>query len=54
MGKSKKLKLALKGFYKKFHYIKSPGTLDGGDILQAENISILGFLNGQMKKGHFN
>lgn len=32
----------LKNFYKKFHRIKAPGTLDGGDILQAEKQFYIG------------
>lgn len=32
----------LKDFYEKFHYIKTPGTLDGGDILQIENHFYIG------------
>lgn len=41
-GEIKEIEATLKGFYKKFHYIKSPGTLDGGDILQAEDHFYIG------------
>ncbi|RNB91443.1 N(G),N(G)-dimethylarginine dimethylaminohydrolase [Brevibacillus fluminis] len=27
----------LKGFYKELEYIQAPGTLDGGDVMQADN-----------------
>ena len=33
---------AVKGFYDKIYYIKSPGFLDGGDILQADNHFYIG------------
>ncbi|WP_088006102.1 dimethylarginine dimethylaminohydrolase family protein [Indiicoccus explosivorum] len=33
---------ALKPFYEKFHYITQPGTLDGGDVLQAGNQFYIG------------
>ncbi|MFB7642796.1 hypothetical protein [Peribacillus butanolivorans] len=32
----------LKDFYEKFHYIKTPGIVDGGDILQIENHFYIG------------
>ncbi|WP_019243540.1 MULTISPECIES: dimethylarginine dimethylaminohydrolase family protein [Bacillus] len=32
----------LKKFYEKLYYIKNPGTLDGGDILQIENHFYIG------------
>jgi dimethylargininase len=41
-GEIIEIEATLKGFYKKFHYIKSPGTLDGGDILQAEDRFYIG------------
>ncbi|QUG40148.1 N(G),N(G)-dimethylarginine dimethylaminohydrolase [Psychrobacillus sp. INOP01] len=41
-GEIVEIESALKKFYKKFHYIKSPGTLDGGDILQADNKFYIG------------
>lgn len=41
-GEIKEIEATLKDFYDKFHYIKSPGTLDGGDILQAENHFYIG------------
>ncbi|MBO0586734.1 arginine deiminase family protein [Sporosarcina sp. E16_8] len=41
-GEIKEIESVLKGFYDKFYYIKSPGTLDGGDVLQAENHFYIG------------
>lgn len=41
-GEIVEIESVLKDFYKKFHYIKSPGTLDGGDILQADNKFYIG------------
>ncbi|MFJ7934135.1 dimethylarginine dimethylaminohydrolase family protein [Sporosarcina sp. NPDC096371] len=41
-GEIKEIESVLKGFYDKFHYITAPGTLDGGDILQAENHFYIG------------
>jgi dimethylargininase len=41
-GEIKEIEATLKGFYKKFLYIEAPGTLDGGDILQAENHFYIG------------
>lgn len=32
----------LKKFYSKFYYIQGPGTLDGGDVLQAEDEFYIG------------
>ncbi|KAB2338056.1 N(G),N(G)-dimethylarginine dimethylaminohydrolase [Cytobacillus depressus] len=33
---------AIKEFYEKYYYIKSPGFLDGGDVLQAEDHFYIG------------
>lgn len=41
-GEIIEIESVLKDFYEKFHYIKSPGTLDGGDILQADNKFYIG------------
>ncbi len=41
-GEIIEIESALKGFYDKFYYITAPGTLDGGDILQAENQFYIG------------
>ncbi|WP_277586440.1 dimethylarginine dimethylaminohydrolase family protein [Psychrobacillus antarcticus] len=41
-GEIIEIERVLKDFYKKLHYIKSPGTLDGGDILQADNNFYIG------------
>lgn len=41
-GEIVEIESVLKDFYKKFHYIISPGTLDGGDILQADNKFYIG------------
>ncbi|GGJ97262.1 dimethylargininase [Lentibacillus kapialis] len=32
----------IRNFYQTIHYIKSPGTLDGGDVLQAEDQVYIG------------
>ena len=41
----------LKEFYKKFHYIKAPGTLEGGDILQAEDHFYIGISDRTNEEG---
>ncbi|MBK5480913.1 N(G),N(G)-dimethylarginine dimethylaminohydrolase [Peribacillus sp. TH16] len=41
-GEIVEIESVLKDFYEKFHYIKTPGTLDGGDILQIENHFYIG------------
>lgn len=41
-GEIVEIESALKGFYDKFYYITAPGTLDGGDILQAEDQFYIG------------
>lgn len=35
-GEKEEIETVLKNFYSKFHYITSPGTLDGGDVLQVD------------------
>ncbi|MFJ8235606.1 dimethylarginine dimethylaminohydrolase family protein [Ureibacillus sp. NPDC094379] len=41
-GEIVEVEQVLKDFYDKFYYIKIPGTLDGGDILQIENHFYIG------------
>ena len=41
-GEIVEIESVLKEFYNKFYYIKAPGTLDGGDILQAEDCFYIG------------
>ncbi|MFJ7681248.1 dimethylarginine dimethylaminohydrolase family protein [Peribacillus butanolivorans] len=41
-GEIVEIESVLKDFYEKFNYIKTPGTLDGGDILQIENHFYIG------------
>lgn len=41
-GEIIEIESVLKDFYEKFYYIKAPGTLDGGDILQADNSFYIG------------
>ncbi|WP_203247469.1 dimethylarginine dimethylaminohydrolase family protein [Sporosarcina beigongshangi] len=41
-GEIIEIESALKSFYNKFYYITAPGTLDGGDILQAEDRFYIG------------
>lgn len=41
-GEIKEIEQVLRNFYKKFYYIKNPGTLDGGDILQIEDHFYIG------------
>lgn len=41
----------LKGFYRKLHYIKAPGTLEGGDILLAEDHFYIGISNRTNEEG---
>ncbi|MDN7242321.1 arginine deiminase family protein [Planococcus sp. N028] len=41
-GEKEEIKSVLHNFYKKFHFINAPGTLDGGDVLQAENQFYIG------------
>lgn len=41
----------LKDFYKKHYYIKAPGTLEGGDILLAEDHFYIGISNRTNEEG---
>lgn len=41
----------LKGFYKKLYYITAPGTLEGGDILLAEDHFYIGVSNRTNEEG---
>ncbi|MBS4216305.1 MULTISPECIES: dimethylarginine dimethylaminohydrolase family protein [Neobacillus] len=41
-GEIQDMEPAIKSFYDKIYYIKAPGTLDGGDILQAEDHFYIG------------
>ena len=50
-GEIKEIEAAVRGFYKKFHYIKAPGTLDGGDILQAEDHFYIGISDRTNEEG---
>ena len=50
-GEIIEIESALKDFYTKFHYIKAPGTLDGGDILQADNHFYIGISDRTNEEG---
>lgn len=41
-GEIQEMETVLKRFYEKFYHIQSPGTLDGGDILQIEDHFYIG------------
>lgn len=41
-GETAEIESALKNFYEKLIYIKAPGTLDGGDVLQADHRFYIG------------
>lgn len=41
-GEITEMEAVLKDFYEKIYYIKAPGTLDGGDVLQADNHFYIG------------
>ncbi|WP_066391331.1 dimethylarginine dimethylaminohydrolase family protein [Neobacillus mesonae] len=41
-GEIHEMEPAIKSFYDKIYYIKAPGTLDGGDILQIEDHFYIG------------
>lgn len=41
-GEIVEIERTMKAFYDKFYYISAPGTLDGGDILQAEDQFYIG------------
>lgn len=44
-GEIKEIEPVLKEFYKELRYIQSPGTLDGGDVLQIEDHFYIGISN---------
>ena len=50
-GEIKEIESVLKKFYEKFHYIKAPGTLDGGDVLQAEDHFYIGISDRTNEEG---
>ncbi|TQR18284.1 dimethylarginine dimethylaminohydrolase family protein [Psychrobacillus soli] len=50
-GEIIEMESVLKDFYTKFHYIKAPGTLDGGDILQADNRFYIGISDRTNEEG---
>ncbi|SIT74747.1 dimethylarginine dimethylaminohydrolase family protein [Edaphobacillus lindanitolerans] len=41
-GEKEAIEQALRPFYEKFYHIESPGYLDGGDVLQADNRFYIG------------
>ncbi|MGE7835162.1 dimethylarginine dimethylaminohydrolase family protein [Viridibacillus arvi] len=41
-GEIVEMEQVLKGLYEKIYYIESPGTLDGGDVLQADKTFYIG------------
>ncbi|WP_257349693.1 dimethylarginine dimethylaminohydrolase family protein [Pseudalkalibacillus decolorationis] len=47
----KEIKSVLNRFYDKFHYIKSPGTLDGGDVLQVDDHFYIGISDRTNEEG---
>ena len=50
-GETIEMEAVLKGFYKKLHYIKAPGHLEGGDILQAEDHFYIGISDRTNEEG---
>ena len=50
-GEIKHIESTLGQFYDQFFYIKAPGTLDGGDICQAEDRFFIGISNRTNKAG---
>ncbi|WP_408008472.1 dimethylarginine dimethylaminohydrolase family protein [Pseudalkalibacillus sp. A8] len=50
-GETGEIETALKKFYDTFHYIKTPGTLDGGDILQIEDHFYIGISDRTNEEG---
>ncbi|MFD6210337.1 dimethylarginine dimethylaminohydrolase family protein [Peribacillus sp. NPDC060253] len=50
-GEIKEMESVLKDFYKKFHYINAPGTLDGGDVLQVEEHFYIGISDRTNEEG---
>ncbi|MFF3100010.1 dimethylarginine dimethylaminohydrolase family protein [Viridibacillus arvi] len=41
-GEIVEMEQVLKGLFEKIYYIENPGTLDGGDVLQADNTFYIG------------
>jgi dimethylargininase len=50
-GEKEEIEAVLKKFYLKFHYIKSPGTLDGGDVLQVDKHFYVGISERTNREG---
>ncbi|WP_221567110.1 dimethylarginine dimethylaminohydrolase family protein [Alkalihalobacillus sp. TS-13] len=50
-GETGEIETTLQKFYGKFHYIKMPGTLDGGDILQVEDHFYIGISDRTNEEG---
>ncbi len=50
-GEVVEIESALQEFYQEFYYIKSPGTLDGGDVLQAEEHFYIGISDRTNEEG---
>lgn len=50
-GEVTEIESVLKKFYQKFYYINSPGTLDGGDVLQAEEHFYIGISDRTNEEG---
>ncbi|MGG3467602.1 arginine deiminase family protein [Neobacillus pocheonensis] len=50
-GEIDEMKSAIKSFYENIYYIKAPGTLDGGDILQIEDHFYIGISARTNKEG---
>lgn len=47
----KEMESVLKNFYSEFRYIKAPGTLDGGDVLQIEKKFYIGISDRTNEEG---
>ncbi|UQW97883.1 arginine deiminase-related protein [Rummeliibacillus sp. G93] len=50
-GEITEMESVLKDFYEKIYYIKAPGTLDGGDVLQADNHFYIGISDRTNEEG---
>ncbi|MDN7245240.1 dimethylarginine dimethylaminohydrolase family protein [Planococcus shenhongbingii] len=50
-GEKEEIEAVLKKFYSKFHYITSPGTLDGGDVLQVDKHFYVGISERTNREG---
>lgn len=50
-GEIKEMELVLKDFYKQLYSIKAPGTLDGGDVLQADDHFYIGISDRTNEEG---